>query len=146
MYGTVAGVEALARMWTSDGKFKDNDIYGDGSTNPSLATVIGWLTRISASVDISLANQAFITPVTQPSAKIAIDLLVEQFVRDLCDAANSSGRFFTERSVENGAAPLNIIRREINAWVGDNSTGLELLGVPRIANADGEGEAIFDVI
>lgn len=146
MYGTVAGVAALARMWTDGGEFKDPDVYGNGGTNPTEATVIHWLESVSASVDAALANQGFVTPVAVGSAANAIGLIVESFVADLVHSANSSGRFFTDRAVERGTAPMNAIRGEIEAWVDSNTTGLELMGVVRVDQAYGANESIFDVI
>lgn len=147
MYGSVAGVAALARVWTRDGEFADEpDVYGTPATNPTLTTVTSWLSQISGAFDAAVANQGFQTPVVEPRAVVAIGLMVEQYVSDLCHAANSRGRFFTDHAIERGVVPINVIRKDIAAWVNENTTGLELLGVPRIPDKEGKNEMIFDVI
>lgn len=146
MYGSVTGVASHASMWTSAGEFKDADIYGDGATNPTETTVETWLNELSSTFDVALANQGFEVPVVQAVAVVAIAAMVETFVADLVHAANSSGRFYTERAVEKGLQPMDVIRRMIAAWVNENTAGLENMGVPRKSGAVGKNEALFEVV
>lgn len=144
-YGTEEGVAALARMWTDNGSFLDPDVYVIG-TNPTLSTVTGWLEEISNTFDVVLSGYGFETPVEVPAAMSAIGSMVNAFVSDLVNNANSSGRFWTERAVERGISPLMAIRKDIDNWVNDNATGLEIMGVPRLSNKEGKGTMIFDTI
>jgi len=145
-YGSVGGVAGLARMWTDNGSFVDIDVYGEGGTNPTLATVTGWLDEVSGIMDVALANQGFATPITNVTALKAIAMLVNALVADLVNAANSSGRFFTERAVETGVSPLATIQRDVNAWVSDRTTALVNLGVPRLTDTLGKNQAVIDCV
>lgn len=123
-YGTVPAVAALTRRYTTGGNY-------DASTNPSLQTVENWIDSTSAIVNVALAKHGFKVPVTQEDCKKACADLVVGVVVDLCHAANSAGRFFTERALAAGESPLRAVRREINDWVEDQAQGFEMLGAER---------------
>jgi hypothetical protein len=131
-YGTVQQVADLAKMWTNDGAFYDaGDLYID-ETNPSLATVQGWIESLSRQFDVALANQWFVIPVdpaVNPEAYTAISQYVVSLVADLVHAANSSGRFFTERAVERGVSPMKAILSDISNYVQQNSDGFVGMGL-----------------
>lgn len=137
MYGTAIEVSALAKMWTNDGQWLDYVGPTPGpevlATNPSLTQVNTWLDNVSSMVDIALEGAGFITPVVLPAALAAINMLVDSIVADLCHAANSSGRFFTERIVERGLSPMVIVNQQIRNWVAEWKDGLTQMGVPRVA-------------
>ena len=137
-YGSPEGVAAYARAWTDGGVFTDPDVYGDG-TNPTLIQVNTWLDAISVMVDLALGSEGFTIPVTQEDAVRAIDEIVNTLVADLVHAANSSGRFFTERLLETGKSQMAIIRSDINAWVVANTDGLVALGIPHSINEGDQG-------
>ena len=135
-YGTVADVAALTRRYTTNGAY-------DISTNPALSTVEGWIDRVSATLDILLAEAGFVIPVTQATAKSSLAGIVVEAVADLCHAANTAGRFFTERMLERGKSPMQIIRTEMADWVQEHATGLEAVGVPKGGGAAGSGRILF---
>lgn len=145
MYGTATGVAALARVWTRNGAFYDADAY-DEATIPSLAQVETWLETVSNALDVALANEGFVTPVTVASVVSAMSLMVESLVADLCQAEHQAGRFFTEQSLERGTSPMWMVRKELVGWVAENATGLENKGVPRISDAQGAHLAQFDLM
>jgi len=126
MYGSTTEVAYLARMWTLDGSWTT-------ATNPTAAQVTTWLTSVSSMVDIALQGAGFVTPVVLAAAVDAIDMLVNGIVADLCHAANSSGRFFTERIVERGLSPMIMVNHQIANWVAEWTTGLTQMGVPRVS-------------
>src|SRR5919109_1431589 len=128
-YGSASGVAAYARAWTDNGEFTDPDLSSDG-TNPTLAQVETWLEAVSVMMDLALGSEGFTIPVVQESAILAIDEIVNTLVADLVHAANSSGRFFTERVLETGKSQMAILRADINAWVVANTDGLIAMGVP----------------
>jgi hypothetical protein len=144
-YGTQAQVAALAKVWTKNGQWTAFDLYGN-CTNPTLEQVEAWLDEVSSLVDLALANNGFETPVLVPAATKAIGSYVSTLVSDLCHAANSSGRFFTERFIERGSTPMSAIQADIEKWVGSKVTGLTLMGVPKIPNTTGKNTAIIEVI
>lgn len=123
-YGTAAGVAALCRIYTNSGAF-------DPTTTPTLANIEGFIDQISAIVNTALAGQGFKIPVVQADAKLAIDSIVNQLCSDLAHAANSAGRFFTDRALSAGTSPMATIRKDIYAWVDQNAAGLTNLGVER---------------
>ena len=137
-YGSPEGVAAFARAWTDNGSFTDPDAYTPG-TNPTLAQVETWLNAVSTLVDLALASEGFTVPVIEPRALPAVDEIVNALVSDLVHAANSSGRFFTERVLESGKSALAIINADILAWTVAHTDGLVALGVPHSINEGDKG-------
>ena len=127
-YGDSDRVAALAQMWTTGGVWVD----GAGATNPTLTQVGAWLTQLSAMMDLALSDAGFIVPVLVVAAIAAIGPYVESLCADFCHAANSSGRFFTERIIERGMSPMVIVQQNIHGWVKENTQGLINMGVPFI--------------
>ena len=141
-YGSAAGVAAFARAWTDNGFFTDPDLYDNG-TNPTLTQVEAWLESVSVMVDLALGSEGFTVPVTQERAILALNEIVNALVSDLCHAANSSGRFFTERLLETGKSQMAIINADILNWVVSHTDGLIAMGVPHTVNEGDEG--VFSV-
>lgn len=145
-YGTAAAVGALAQTWTLNGQWVDSvaEVVADPlhvppivgvaavvGTNPNLTQVNKWLSEVTGMMDVALQTYGFITPVVQVDALKAIDMIVESVVADLCHAANSSGRFYTEHIIESGVSPMTVIGKQLDNWVNGAALGLENLGVPR---------------
>lgn len=137
-YGSAEGVAALARVHTDNGEFIDPDVYIEG-TNPTLTQVQTWLEEVSTYVDLALGSEGFEIPVTQESAVKALNGIVNALVSDLVHAANSSGRFFTERMLESGKTPMAIINADIISWVTAHTDGLVAMGVPHTINEGDQG-------
>ena len=136
-YGSVAEVEALSRRFTNNGSF-------DTSTVPTLAQVEKFLDNISATMNLALKGAGFSIPVSEATAKDAIDAFVIEVAADLVHAANSSGRFFTEKALENGVSPLRAVRKEIVDWVEGQIAAFAALGMSRgasVADQIGSREA-----
>lgn len=124
-YGTVDQVAALVRRYTANGSF------GIVGTNPTVAIVESWINTVSATLNVSLAAAGFVIPISQADAKAALAAIVVEAVADLCHAANSAGRFYTERALERGVSPMKVIRQEMGQWVESQADGLEMLGATR---------------
>ena len=135
MYGSPAGVAALASTWTEDGEFTDEGLYDPG-TIPSLSQVTEWLEQVSSFVDIALSGQGFTVPVSHVDVKKAIDLKANTIVADLVKLQHSKGRLFSDRIRETGEDPLNVIEKELFGWVVKRSNAFENLGIPRLLNLD----------
>jgi hypothetical protein len=123
-YGTEAGVAVLCRRFTNAGSF-------DTTTNPLVATVTGWLAQVSSLLDVALATEGFAVPITAATITPMLSILVNVETCDLVNAANSAGRFYTEKALEFGISPMNVIRKDILAWVSDNAAGLVAMGAVR---------------
>ena len=123
-YGTAAGVAGYVRVYTNAGVF-------DASTTPTLANVEAWINQISALVNAALASYRFAVPVTQADCVLMLTGVVEQYAADLCYAAKSTGRFFSERSLNSRAGIMGQIRAELYDWVKDNAQGMQNLGAVR---------------
>ncbi len=128
-YGTEAGVAALAKRFTNAGAF-------DVTTNPTLTTVTGWLAQLTSMINIALASGGFVTPVTDAAITPALDSFINAMSADLVHAANSTGRFYSERALENGVSPIRAINADVRAWVEQNSAGLTALGLAIDTDAD----------
>lgn len=121
---------ALVRRYTNSGSF-------DGTTNPTLTVVEGWIDQVSAFINVRLAEHGFSIPVSQATCVLTLAATVNTAVSDLAQAANNAGRFFTDRALERGVSPMAIIQKELAAWVDDNAEGFEALGAARSTAAVG---------
>lgn len=144
-YGTVAGVAALSKVWTKNGEYTAYDLYGN-CTNPTFEQVEIWLAEVSGVLDLAFANNGFVTPVIAVDVLPSMNSYVQALVSDLCHAANSSGRFFTDKFIERGGTPMMAIIKDVDNWVAGKSSGLDAMGVPRIPDFSGKNTAIIEVI
>lgn len=123
-YGSVVDVAALNKRFTNNGSF-------DTTTTPTLAQVERFIDVVSATLNMALSGEGFEIPVSQADAKAALDGAVVEAVSDLVQAANSSGRFFTEKALERGVSPMRAVRREMAEWIEEQISGFSSLGVSR---------------
>ena len=123
-YSSVADVEALVRRFTNNGSF-------DTTTVPTLAQVERFIDVVSGTLNMALSGEGFAIPVTQADAKAALDAVVSEAVSDLVQAANSTGRFFTDKAIERGVSPMRSVRREMSEWIESQISGFAALGVSR---------------
>jgi len=121
-YGSVAEVEALVKRFTASGSFTTG-------THPTLAQVEGFIDKVSGLVNVLLTEMGFSIPISQADAKLALDLFVVEEVAALCEAANSSGRFFSEKARETGA--FQHIQKDTEAFIEAHAVGFERLGATR---------------
>lgn len=123
-YGSVAEVEALVGRYTDDGKFT-------ASTRPTLTQAEKFIDRVSAIVNVLLAEQGFSIAVTQADAKLALDdFVVEQTVQ-LCHGANGAGMFAPGSEELRGRTPFRVIMGEAEKFIEKHAVGFELLGATR---------------
>lgn len=141
MYGTVAQVAALARLWTHDGSFYDQgDTDFPRGTNPEEKTVTDWLTNLSAQMDIALGSQWFNTPIdpdTATAAYNAISQYVCGLASDLVNRANG---------VNVEVSPQGRILKDMTAWVKENADGLLKGGATQTESPAIKTQARFHVI
>ena len=123
-YGTAADVAALVPRYTTAGAF-------GSATRPTLTQVEGWIDSASATLNVILARAGFSVPITQTDAKAACAALVVEVVAEMSHAANSAGRFFTDRALERGVSPMRVMRQEMADWVELQAPGLQALGATR---------------
>ena len=138
-YGSAVGVAALTPLWTDAGAFT-------ASTNPTLAQVNVWIGEISNTLDIVLADEGFVVPITVASAVSSLDLLVNGWVKDLVEHSRKAGRFYSKKTLDEGLSPMLVIDKEIHEWVARKSFGLRNLGVPMNTTGAGRHLASFDVL
>lgn len=100
------------------------------STRPSESQVESYIDRISGVLNLYLAKEDFVIPITQSDAVLACEAIVIDSVVDMCHAANSAGRFYRDKNLR-GEPPFRILRKEISEWVEENATGFERLGATR---------------
>jgi hypothetical protein len=123
-YGTEAGVAALTTRYTNSGVF-------DTTTRPTLTRVTTWLAQVSSMINTVLASSGFATPITDADITPALDSFTETMVADLVNAANASGRFYTDRALESGVNPIKAINNDIKDWVETMAGGLSQMGASR---------------
>ena len=123
-YGSVAEVAAMTARYLIGGTFTT-------ATRPTLAQVEKFIDNASSTLNVMLAKAGFSIPITQADAKAACAEIVIECVVDMCHAANSTGRFFTDRALERGLNPMKAIREDIASWVEAQAPGLEALGASR---------------
>jgi len=145
MYGSVTNVAALSSTWTDNGEFTNDDTYVEG-TNPSLMQVEAWLEQMSSVIDSAIANEGFVTPLTNPTAIADASAIVEGVVADLVHASHKSGRFFVKKALESGISPMMAIRSELTQWVVDHTISFKTLGILNASGAVGAHTSWFDVL
>ncbi len=123
-YGSATEVAAITPRYTTAGSFTT-------TTRPTLAQVETWIDNASATLNVMLAKAGFHTPIVQTTAKVACAQVVVEIVTDLVHASNSAGRFYTDRALERGIAPMKVLRQEMADWVESMAPGLERLGAAR---------------
>lgn len=130
-YGSTAGVAAYTSAYTNSGAY-------DATTQPTLTQVEGWIDEVSGIANTALKSLGFAIPVTQADAKLALQGVVNQQVADLCHAAHSSGRFFSERALNSRLSSMGMIRNELVDFVQMNAAGWEALGAGRASSEKDE--------
>lgn len=127
-YGNLDDVAALVpRIATSGGLFS-------ATTRPTDAQVSVWLDQVSAQVDVVLANEGFVAPVTQTTVVSAISGFVDQEVAAMCEGVNGSGRFGPTAKAPHNKGRLSLwalVVEDIEAFIGSNANGFEALGATR---------------
>jgi hypothetical protein len=131
-YGTAAGVAQYVKRYAPNGSFSNTPT----ASNPTLAAVEGWIDQISAQLNTALSAAGFKIPITQADAKLACQQVVEQLTADLAQAANSAGRFYSERALKSGLSPFKAIQGDILAWAESMAGGLEAMGAARTIAAN----------
>jgi hypothetical protein len=121
-YGAAADVAALTRRFTNAGSY-------DTTTTPTLTQVEGWIDQISAILNVLLAEQGFAIPITDADIVLMLKNFVTTQVADLCNYANSAGRFFSEKGLKTG--PWSAIQKEAAEFIEQHAAGIENLGATR---------------
>lgn len=121
-YGTVEQVAALVPMYSISGDFTV-------ATNPTEAQVEAWIDQISDVMNTYLSEAGFTIPLTVATNTAA--LFVTGAAADMCHYVNNAGRFYTERALEIGFNPIQVISKEIARWVEQHAEGLENRGEAR---------------
>lgn len=146
-YGSVAEVAAMTARYLIGGTYTT-------ATRPTLAQVEKFIDNASSTLNVMLAKAGFSVPIVQADAKAACGEIVVECVVDMCHAANSTGRFFTDRALERGMNPMKAIREDIADWVESQAPGLEALGATRDTSqlggiayrgTDENGDEIFPI-
>ena len=146
-YGTVAEVAAMTARYLIGGTYTT-------ATRPTLAQVEKFIDNASATLNVMLAKAGFTIPITDADAAAACGEIVVECVVDMCHAANSTGRFFTDRALERGMNPIKAIREDIAEWVESQAPGLEALGAARSTSqldgiafrgTDDAGDEVFPI-
>lgn len=122
-YGTIAGVAALARTWTKDNTFIDDNVYEEG-TNPQLTSVVAWIDQLSGMLNTALGKYGFVTPLVSDNGRLAAQAIVEQLTADLVKYVNNQGRFFSQRFQDSGYSLWRTLRTDLDLWVGEFGPGL----------------------
>lgn len=123
-YGSIGEIEALIGRYTDEGALT-------AATRPARAQVERFIDRVSAIVNVALAQAGFAVPVSQEDAVSALaDFVVDQAVQ-LCYAANGAGPYAPGAKQLRGRRPRAAILQEAFDFVADFASGLQALGATR---------------
>lgn len=125
-YGTVDEVGALTPLYAT----ASGTTY-DAATRPTLTQVEKFLDRVSAIVNVLLAEAGFAIPVSQADAKLALDEFVIAQAVELCHAANGAGPYAPGSEEMRYGSPFRTITKEAASFISDHADGLEALGATR---------------
>ncbi len=121
-YGDAVDVAALTPRFTNAGDF-------DALTRPTAGQVNSWIDRVSAILNVILAEHNFALPVVQPDVVLFLEQFVITQVADLANYANSAGRFFSDKNFTTG--PWQAIQKEAADFIDKHAEGLQNLGATR---------------
>ena len=148
-YSSVDEVEALTLRYTNDGDY-------DATTRPTLTQVETFIDRVSAILNVLLAQAGFEVPVSQADAKLALDDFAVDQAAQLCHAANGAGPYAPGSTELRGRRARSAIIEEAEQFISSHAAGLEALGAEReraltdglacrtIDNNDDEIEPMFE--
>jgi hypothetical protein len=122
-YGSVEEVATLVARYTTTGAFTT-------TTRPTIAQVEQFIDRLSARLNVYLAEAGFAIPVTQADAVMALADFVVTTVVDYCHWANSAGRFVDTKTLK-GRSAAALVDEEASQFVAQHADGLEALGATR---------------
>lgn len=124
-YGSDAEVAALVPRYTTGGAFTS-------STRPTLTQVEKFLDRVSSVLNVLLAEEGFVIPVTQADCKLALDDFAVAQASELAHAANGAGPYAPgNEEMRHGRSAFQIILREAAEFINKHADGFELLGATR---------------
>jgi len=126
-YGTVAEVGALTPLYAT----ATGTTY-DATTRPTITQVEKFIDRVSAIVNVLLAEAGFAVPVTQADAKLALDEFVVMQAAHLAAYANGAGPFVSGGEEMRYTTPTRVITKDAELFIADHADGFEALGATRI--------------
>lgn len=142
-YASASDVAALTRRFTDNGAYTT-------ATVPTRAQVENWINAVSSTLNVLLAEQGFATPVTQYDVALMLQNFVVTQVSDLCNYANSMGRFFSEKGAKTG--PWEAIQKDAAEFIEKHAEGIQAIGATRKSGSglsaldyngtDGDGQQI----
>jgi hypothetical protein len=148
-YGSAVGVAAMVPRWPNS-----NGVF-DATTRPNLATVEDWLDQVSALLNTILAENGFAVPVSQATARLALDMFANEEVAAMSEGVNGSGRFGpTAKQGGKAKGRFALILDDVETFIGSNAAGFERLGAARsfsraggigFRDANESGEATFPI-
>lgn len=132
-YGTVAEVGVLTPLYAT----ATGTTY-DATTRPTITQVEAFIDRVSAIVNVLLAEAGFDVPVTQADAKLALDEFVVMQAAHLAEFANGAGPFVAGGDQMRYSTPTRVIMRDAELFISKHAAGFEKLGATRTYSmADG---------
>ncbi|MCP4933355.1 MAG: hypothetical protein GY927_03915 [bacterium] len=124
-YGTVAQVEAECKQFVSK-----SGIFSS-TTNPTLTVVEDYLDRVSAALNVSLANQGFSIPVSEEQPKIVLDNYAIEQAAKMGRSVNRAALAGARRGA--GVASEGTVMSRAREFIEENAPGMEALGATRTA-------------
>jgi hypothetical protein len=121
-YGSVAGVAALVPRIAAGDDFVS-------ARQPTREQVEEFINEVSGVLNVQLAQAGFKIPITQPDAKAALDMFVNQEVAAICEGINGAGRFGPTRWQSGSRYAL--VLKDVQAFIADYATGFKRLGAAR---------------
>lgn len=136
-YGSVAEVAALTGRYTNAGSY-------DATTRPALTQVEKFIDRVSAMLNLLLAEQGFAVPISNADAKLVCDEFVVEQAVQLAHGANGAGPFAPGSEQLRGRTAFEIISREAGEFAARHASGFEFLGATRTRGLTYGLEATLD--
>ena len=126
-YGDTGEIAALVP------KYATASTVFDTTTRPTLLQVESLVDQVSAVVNIILAEFGFAVPVSEATAKLALDLFVNEETAALVEGINGIGRFGPTAPDQRGRGRgrYALILDDVRAFIEGQALGLELLGATR---------------
>ena len=131
-YGSTDGVAALTPRYANAAK------VFDGGTNPTLGNVEKFIDQVSSLLNIMLAREGFVIPVSNADAVLMLSMFVTEEVAQIVEGINGSGRF-GPGAKQVGRSRYQLITADVQDFIATNKAGIEAIGATQAAGKSDMG-------
>ena len=131
-YGSTAGVAALTPRYAHS-----SGVY-DATTRPTITQVESFIDQVSSLLNVMLAREGFIIPVTNANVVLMLAMFTNEEVAQICEGINGSGRFGPGQK-QIGRSRYQLITADVQDFIETSKAGIEAIGATQAAGQSDMG-------